>query len=140
MYFWGNSHLRKHPLEFPIHLEHLLESTTIGRNMPPPNVTAIIKAFCDRVGFIRLLHLYADSFQDCVAFFSVPFSCPNFCRMMNDCCSAYKYLVFSFCIESEQFNVGQQYHLCLRIEWQLSKRRKAFGVLGSPEKISMDNG
>ena len=59
---------------------------------------------------------------------------------MNDCCSAYKYLVFSFCIESEQFNVGQQYHLCLRIEWQLSKRRKAFGVLGSPEKISMDNG
>lgn len=72
--------------------------------------------------------------------YSFPFSCPNFCRMMNDCCSAYKYLVFSFCIESEQFNVGQQYHLCLRIEWQLSKRRKAFGVLGSPEKISMDNG
>ena len=41
---------------------------------------------------------------------------------------------------SEQPNIGQQYRLCLLIEWQSSRRWMSVGVLGSPEKIAVDNG
>lgn len=41
--------------------------------------------------------------------------------------------VHLFC-RIEQFNIGQQYRLCLQIEWHCSRRRQPRGVLGSPER------
>lgn len=49
-------------------------------------------------------------------------------------------ILFTCFAESEQPNIGQSYRLCLLIEWKCSRWRKPSGVLGYPEKISVDNG
>lgn len=118
---------------FSAYLEHLLRDYDNWQDMPPCTMTAIIGAFGNLAG-LPTASLDLDSFQNRAAnSFSVPFSCSNYCRMMNDCCSAYKISFVHFVSNPSSCNIGQSYRLCLQIEWHCSQWRQPRGVLGYPD-------
>ena len=122
---------------FPVHLEHLNHR----QDMQPCKVTAIIGAFATLQGLSDYFPQSGKlSKSRCELFFQFPLLVQIFVVWWMIAVGHIYISFFNFLSNPNNRNIGQSYCLCLQIEWQLSKRRKAFGVLGYPEKISMDNG